>query len=64
MTSLVTTKTKTMEKEVKTYIVVKSDNLNELIESVNQLIKTGWVCQGGMACDAYRNYQAMVKYKE
>jgi len=53
-----------MAKKVEEYYVVQSDNMVEFRERVNTLIKDGWECQGGIACDPYRHYQAMVKYKD
>lgn len=47
------------------YTVVRTRNLNELIEQVNLLIKEGWKPQGGI-CESAGQYaleysQAMIK---
>ena len=51
----------------KRYILVRSDNVYELQENVNDMIKEGYVPQGGIQAmherDGFGNrfYQAMVK---
>lgn len=47
------------------YTVVRTKNLDELIEKVNSLIKEGWIPQGGICESASRGtvdfYQALIK---
>jgi len=34
---------------VKSYLVVQDDNLDNLVEIINNLIKNGWVPKGGIS---------------
>ena len=47
------------------YIILRGNNVSELTNLVNQHIKSGWTCLGGVACDAVPNglslFQAMFK---
>lgn len=43
------------------YKVVKVSGIGELVEKVNDLLKAGWIVQGGVSTDEYGYYQAMVR---
>lgn len=50
---------------MKDYKVIKEDNITDFIESVNDAISNGYICQGGLSvCRETHNtyfYQAMTK---
>jgi hypothetical protein len=46
------------------YIVLKAANIEDLVSQVNEYLKNGWVCAGGICCHPTFTatfFQAMVK---
>lgn len=42
------------------YFVVTKTNLSELMDSVEELLNKGFICQGGICSDSPWYYQAMI----
>lgn len=47
------------------YIVIKISNFDKFVQTINQKIKEGYICQGGVSETPYGGHylQAMIKNK-
>lgn len=56
-------KVRRLGKNYKAYEIVFSETTTGLTREVNKMLESGWILQGGIACQgSHTFYQSMVKY--
>lgn len=43
------------------YTIIQATRKPELVQTINELLARGWVCQGGIVVDSGQFYQAMIR---